>query len=201
MHVIRTISLSAATLLAVTALAGCGSDKATDTTSGAMASDNSAADNSASNDSTAVAAPAADTLVVDDSWVRATSGTEDPSMTAAFMVLDNNGENEVTITGATSPVTGMVQLHEMAMVEGKSVMQEIAGGITLAPGRGQILQPGGMHIMFMGLQDELAPGDEVELSLELSDGSTVAVVAPVKEFTEETEHYHAPGKSKKHKHE
>lgn len=137
--------------------------------------------------------PTTTQLVVEDPWVRATTGTEDPSMTAAFMVLDNEGAEEVTVTGASSPVAGMVQLHEMAMVDGSSVMRELPGGIVLAPGRGLLLQPGGTHVMLMDLTRELAPGDEVELVLELSDGSTVEVTAPVKEFTEEEGHYHSPG--------
>ena len=36
-------------------------------------------------------------------------------------------------------------------------------------------------------------GDEVDLSLVFSDGSTQDLVVPVKAFTEEEGHYHAPG--------
>lgn len=143
---------------------------------------------------------AADSVSVQGPWVRATSGTTDPTMTAAFMAIDNEGEETVTVVAASSPTTMKVELHEMAMVDGASVMQPIEGGIVLEPGRGQLLQPGGMHVMLMGLTEELAPGDEVELTLELNDGSTVEVTAPVKEFTEETEHYHAPGTDADHGH-
>lgn len=138
-------------------------------------------------------APAADSLVVEDPWVRGTDGAEDATMTAAFMVLDNEGDEELTLVGASTDVAKTVELHEMAMVDGASVMQEIDGGITLAPGKGQLLQPGGMHVMLMGLTGPLEAGTEVDLVLELSDGSTLDVTAPVKAFTEEEEHYHAPG--------
>src|SRR5690606_17835148 len=86
----------------------------------------------------------ASSVSVEDPWVRATSGTEDASMTAAFMGIDNAAQEEVTIVAASSSVTEMVELHEMAMVDGASVMQEIEGGIVLAPERGKLLQPGGM---------------------------------------------------------
>lgn len=184
MHVVRTARLSAATLLAVVAPAACGSEATT-----------------TPDEATNQAATTKSSVTVEDPWVRATTGTKDPSMSAAFMVLDNDGDQEVTVTGASSPVTDMVELHEMALVDGQSVMQEVQGGITLAPGRGQLLQPGGMHVMLMGLNEELAPGDEVDLTLELSDGSSIQVSAPVKEFTEETEHYHAPGTPTEHEHE
>ncbi len=139
-------------------------------------------------------------VVVSDAWVRATTDTEDPSMSAAFMTLKNKGEESVTLTGASSPVAKRAELHEMTMVDGDSVMQKVRGGIQIDPGAGQILMPGGRHVMLMGLSSELAPGDEVDLSLEFSDGSTQELTVPVKEFTEEEGHYHEPGTSE-HSHD
>jgi periplasmic copper chaperone A len=149
------------------ALTGCGSTTATAT------------------DDTADSA-----VVVSDAWVRATAGAEDPSKTGAFMALDNEGTEDVALTGASSPVAGMVELHEMAMVDGAMVMRKIDGGIEIEAGYGQVLMPGGNHVMLMGLTEELAPGDEVELVLEFSDGTSEQLTVPVKEFTEEEGHYH-----------
>ena len=136
------------------------------------------------------AAPDGPSVVVSDAWVRATVGTEDPSMTGAFMAIDNEGADDVSLTGASSPVAGMVELHEMAMVDGAMTMRKIAGGIELRAGYGQVLMPGGSHVMLMGLSEELAPGDEVDLVLEFSDGTSEELTVPVKEFTEEEGHYH-----------
>lgn len=141
----------------------------------------------------AAAAAAEDTgspVVVSDAWVRATTGADDPSMTGAFMAIDNEGEEDITLTGASSPVAKMTEIHEMAMVDGSMVMRKIEGGLDIAAGFGQVLMPGGNHVMLMGLTEELAPGDEVELVLEFSDGSTEELTVPVKEFTEEEGHYH-----------
>ena len=143
---------------------------------------------------------AADRIAVEDPWVRATTGTEDPTMTAAFMVIDNDSDTEVTITGAESEVAGTVELHEMASVDGEMVMREAQGGIVLAPRQGQVLQPGGLHVMLMDLRGDLAPGDEVALTLRLEDGSEVGLTAPVKAFVEEEGHYHEPGTPSDHSH-
>lgn len=75
-------------------------------------------------------------LVVSDAWVRATSDTEDPSMTGAFMAIDNEGEEDVSLTGASSPVAGKVELHEMAMVDGSMVMRRMEGGLEIEAGFG-----------------------------------------------------------------
>lgn len=138
----------------------------------------------------AQAAALESTVVVEDAWVRATAGTEDPSMTGAFMTLENQGEDAVTLAAASSPVAKMTELHEMAVVDGKTVMREVEGGLVIEPGTGRALMPGGNHVMLMGVSGELAPGDEVELTLDFSDGTTQELTLPVKEFTEEEPHYH-----------
>lgn len=143
---------------------------------------------------------AADRIAVEDPWVRATTGTEDPTMTAAFMVIDNDSDTEVTITGAESEVAGTVELHEMASVDGEMVMRQAQGGIVLAPRQGQVLQPGGLHVMLMDLRGDLAPGEEVALTLRLDDGSEFGLTAPVKAFVEEEGHYHEPGTPSDHSH-
>lgn len=136
---------------------------------------------------------AAASVEVSEAWVRATEGAKDTSMTAAFMVLDNTGSADIELVGASSEAAGRTELHEMAMQDGKSVMRKIEGGLELRAGSGQLLQPGGNHVMLMDVAEPLAPGDEVSVILEFSDGSTHEVNAPVKAFTEEEGHYHAPG--------
>ncbi len=160
-----------------TSLAACGDDSADQDTSSSAAS----------------AQRAADVVKVTDPWVRATEGAKDTSMTAAFMVLDNEGSEDVQLVGASAGIAGRTELHEMAMQDGKSVMQKIEGGLELRAGSGQLLQPGGNHVMLMDVAAPVAAGDEVEVVLEFSDGSTTSVQAPVKAFTEEKGHYHAPG--------
>lgn len=147
------------------------------------------ANETGSADTTAVAA-AGSPVVVSEAWVRATVGTDDPSMTGAFMAIDNEGEADVTLTGASSPVAKMVGIHEMAMVDGSMVMRRIEGGLEIEAGYGQVLMPGGNHVMLMGLGEDLEPGEEVSLTLEFSDGTTEELTVPVKEFTEEEGHYH-----------
>jgi copper(I)-binding protein len=129
-------------------------------------------------------------VIVEDAWVRATAGAKDTSMTAAFMSLTNPGPADIKLTSATSPVAGLVQLHEMAMTDGKMVMQEKTGGITVPAGSHAQLAPSGDHVMLMGLKHGLEPGDEVPLTLKFSDGSSHDLTVPVKAFTEEEEHYH-----------
>ena len=173
----RGRGLVAATALALglgTGLAACGEESV------------QAASNGADQEQSA-------TVTIGDPWVRATEGAEDTSMSAAFMTIDNEGADNVILTGASTPVAGTVEIHEMAMVDGASTMQAMTDGLEITAGRGKLLEPGGYHVMLMDLNSALEAGDEVELTLEFSDGSTKELVVPVKVFTEEEGHYHEPG--------
>lgn len=127
---------------------------------------------------------------ISDAWVRATTGSKDASMTGAFMQISNEGDSAVRLVGATSTVARMVQVHTMVMKDGKMVMQELEDGLEVESGSQVLLRPGGDHVMLMGLTESLAAGDEVTLTLEFSDGAERDLTVPVKEFTEEEDHYH-----------
>jgi copper(I)-binding protein len=73
----------------------------------------------------------------------------------------------------------------------KLLTATLAGGVTVPAASHTHLSPGGDHVMLMGLEQPLKPGDEVPISLRFSDGTTRDLTVPVKAFTEEEEHYHA----------
>lgn len=167
------LTVLVALVLAGTTLAGCGEDSEPEVAA-------------------PVAAKSSAEVTVADGWVRATAGTKDPSMTGAFMQIENGSDEQVTLTGASAEVAGMTELHQMVMKDGKMVMQPIEGGLEIPAGQTTVLQPGGNHVMLMRLEEELSPGDEVTVTLEFADGGSEELTLPVKEFTEEEPHYHAP---------
>lgn len=161
-----------AALMALTGLTACGEDDTPE----------------AAEEAPAATGPA---ITIEDGWVRATEGTEDTTMTAAFMDIENSSDAEIVLIGGSSDVAGMTQLHEMVMDDkGAMMMQEIDGGLPIEADGHAHLEPGGMHVMLMDLKKDLAPGDEVALTLEFDDGTTQELLLPVKAFTEEEPHYH-----------
>jgi copper(I)-binding protein len=124
-----------------------------------------------------------------DTWVKATAGAEDPSMTAAFGVLTNHTDKDLTIVSATNDVTDRTELHEMAMVDGAMVMRPITGGIPIPANGTTTLEPGGVHVMIMDAKAPITPGDDVHVTLTLSDGSTMLFHATAKEFAGANEAY------------
>lgn len=169
------VVLAAAALLA---LAGCGSTTETGSTN-AEASDSAAQSDGA-------------TLTLTDGWVKAAPS----GMTAMFGTLENESESDVTVTGGQSTAAGMVELHEVVTVDGESIMQPKESGFLVPAGGTYELAPGHDHIMLMNLPAPIEPGDQVEVTLDLSDGGTVTVSGPAKEFAAGNEDYQpSPGSS------
>ncbi len=123
----------------------------------------------------------ANSLTVTDAWIKAI----DSGMTATFGEVTNSSDHEITVVSAASPAAPMVELHEVV----GDVMRPVDGGFVIPAGGTLTLEPGGFHIMFMGVQSPIAAGDEVKVTLTLGDGSTLSFTAVAKDFTGANESY------------
>jgi copper(I)-binding protein len=128
-------------------------------------------------------APTAE-LSVRDPWVKAV----DSGMTAAFGTLVNNTDAQVTVVSATSSESPM-ELHEMAMQDGRMVMRPKAGGFVIPAHGTHVLDPGGDHLMLMKPAKAIQPGDQLSFTLTLGDGSQVPFSAVAKPFAGADESY------------
>lgn len=97
---------------------------------------------------------------------------------AAFMQLKNLAADDISLIAAKSQVAKNVELHTHIHDKGVMRMRQISE-ISLPAGQAVTLQPGGMHIMLIGLTQNLSAGENIKLSLEFSDGSKQALEVPV----------------------
>lgn len=166
----RSIAVIGAALLAAGALSACSSSE---------------------TPKESASSAAACALTVSDPWVKAT----DTEMTGAFGVVTNPGEQEVTITSATSPAAGMVEIHEVVDKDGQMVMQPKAGGLVVPAGGTAELKPGADHLMLMELPKPIEAGDEVEITAVCSTGGSVTWTSVAKPFEGGAESYVPKGGS------
>ncbi|MBZ0092467.1 MAG: copper chaperone PCu(A)C [Burkholderiales bacterium] len=127
--------------------------------------------------SAAWAGNAADSLAVQEPYVLAVP----PGVgnTAAYMVLKNPSAAQHTLTKASSPAARVTELHTHMHVNGMMEMRPVKQ-IDI-PAKGETsLQPGGLHVMLIGLKIPLKEGDAVPLTLTFEDGSSKRIDAPVK---------------------
>jgi copper(I)-binding protein len=119
----------------------------------------------------------AETIEVHDAYVRAVPPGQPNS--AAFMSITNKGSEDRALLAAQSNAAEVVELHTHLMEDGMMQMRRV-DQIDLPAGETVLLQPGGLHVMLIGLTEALAPGDMVELTLGFDQGGEQALSLPVK---------------------
>jgi len=97
---------------------------------------------------------------------------------AAFMVLDNRGKT-TALVGARTAACESVELHTHARVGGVMTMRPVER-IEIAAGERTVLEPGGLHLMFLGLARPLRAGEALELTLVFEDGSETTIPVDVR---------------------
>ena len=173
----KNITLATAVPLAlIIGLAGCGQSQSqaqgSATTESATAEANSEVDAAA--------------LSLDDAWVKAA----DDGMTSVFGTLKNNTDKDITLVEAKYPDADMVQLHETVEDDsGATTMREKKGGVAIPAGQSVTFEPGGDHIMLMGLTKPIKAGEEISVELVTADDQSIDVTAVAKEYSGAKENY------------
>ena len=119
----------------------------------------------------------ADNVTVKDAYVRAVPQGQPNS--AAFMTLVNNSAQDRALVNARSNISDVVELHTHTKENGMMKMRQVKK-IPVKAGSQTVLKPGGLHVMFIGLKQELKVGNNVELQLEFDDGFVINLSIPVK---------------------
>lgn len=111
-------------------------------------------------------------------WMR--SGLKDGN-SAAYMMLTNYTNQDVSLVGASSDVAAAVEVHLSSMSEDGTMKMEKQDAVVIPAGKALELKPGSYHIMFIGLMDDLMVGDEVTLTLHFDGYDDVILTVPVQD--------------------
>ncbi|MBN2387933.1 MAG: copper chaperone PCu(A)C [Anaerolineales bacterium] len=115
-------------------------------------------------------------LTVLDPWAR-------PGLTGGnggvFFVITNGGEAD-TLRAATSEVAEAVEIH-MTVMDG-DLMQMQPQESVLVPAGGRVdFQPGGLHVMLIGLKEDLGEADVFELVLTFEQAGEIVLQVEVRQ--------------------
>ena len=120
---------------------------------------------------------------------------------AAFMELRNTGSSDCHVTAARSDIAERVELHTHIEDEhGVMRMVEVEEGFVIPAGESHMLMRGGDHVMFLGLREGMHQGDEVAVTLVLTDGATLELMVPV-DMERMPDHGASHGHSHGHSHD
>jgi copper(I)-binding protein len=148
----------------------------------------------------------AQNVTVTDAWARAT--VQGQKATGAFMKI--TAKDNAKLVGASSPVAGVVEVHEMKMEKDIMKMAALPNGLDLPAGKAVELKPGGYHVMLMDLKAPLAKDTTIPLTLTVQDAKgmkstvelklLVGMQAPGMPSHDHSKHKHTEHKHGEHKH-
>ena len=131
---------------------------------------------------TAVAFPTfagdASNITIEDPYARVSSASAKSG--AAFMVIQNTGATDDRLIAAQSDVAKKTELHTHKQdANGVMQMMHVEEGFAVPAGGMHMLARGGDHVMLMGLNQSLAHGDVVSVTLIFEQAGDVTVDIPV----------------------
>ena len=116
-------------------------------------------------------------LEVSNAWARATPGKAETG--AAYLTIQSPTADR--LVSASTPVAKRAELHTMSM-EGMVMKMRPLAALDIPAGQAVTLNPGGMHIMLLGLKQPLHEGQSFPLTLTFEKAGprvvTVAVEKP-----------------------
>lgn len=127
---------------------------------------------------TAACGGGAQPVSVDDPWGRPSPTSAE---SAAFYLTLHGGSSDDVLTGASSDRCTMTELHETMMHDDTMSMEPVETGIAI-PAKGTVkLEPGGHHVMCMGVTDPLIVGESVDVVLTFASGTAMTVSVEIRE--------------------
>lgn len=102
------------------------------------------------------------------------------STSAVYLSIHNAGDQVDQLVAAESPA-GIAEIHE-TRIENDVMRMRPAGALDIAPGETLTLEPGGLHIMIMNLQESLQSGNVLPLRLIFASGASIDIEAFISEM-------------------
>ena len=123
------------------------------------------------------AAFAGDIMVMDP---YARSATKVSKSGAAFMTIMNHSATDDRLMAARSDIAKKVELHtHIKSDDGVMRMTHVEEGFNIPANGSHSLARGSDHVMFMGLANPMAQGDEFTLTLVFENAGEVEITVPV----------------------
>jgi len=128
-------------------------------------------------------------IQVTGAWVRAVNTQQATSMpgmpgmtdatSAVYLTIQNTGSQADRLVSVTSAVAQSVEIHQSQVQNNVASMQKLDN--LALPAKSTIqFQPGGYHLMLIGVKRNLNPGDKITVNLQFDKSAPILIEAEVR---------------------
>ncbi|HLT58711.1 MAG: copper chaperone PCu(A)C [Limnochordales bacterium] len=132
---------------------------------------------------TASAAGSLDEVTISGAWARPARAGEN---SAIYMTIANPGPGDVELVHVETDAAEIAEIHETVLevevVDGRFTQEmhmHHMHSLVVPAGETVRLQPGGLHLMLIGLKQDLEEGQTILVRLMAADGSERELTVPV----------------------
>ncbi|MEO0444358.1 MAG: copper chaperone PCu(A)C [Pseudomonadota bacterium] len=114
--------------------------------------------------------------------------------TAVYFEIVNTDEIDWVLIGGNTDIAENVEIHEHALIDGLTQMRKI-DSITIKKQSSLLFEPGGYHIMLIGLKKQLRSDEKINLSLQFQNREQEDLIVDIvdkiseKDLNHELHHY------------
>lgn len=101
------------------------------------------------------------------------------AVAGGFLSIKNGGSADDRLVSVSSPIADHVEIHEMSMQGEVMKMRPLKDGLPVKAGETVELQPGGFHLMFMGVKQPVRAGESVKATFTFEKAGAVDLDLPV----------------------
>lgn len=116
-------------------------------------------------------------IEVREAWARPAAQGENG---AIYFVIHNDMREADELTGISSDIAEAIEVHE-SMLDGDVMQMQQLESVPLPAGAEIAFEPGGLHVMLIGIKNDLKIGDRVEIILHFKNAEDVKLLIPVQE--------------------
>ena len=109
--------------------------------------------------------------------------------TAGYMTVHNPSDNDITLVAANSELAKIVEFHNHVMSDGIMKMVKL-DQVIIPAGQSLTFESGGLHLMFLGLNNKVSKKEMVSVSLKSAQGHSIKKDFVVKSVKEQHGHHH-----------
>ena len=121
-------------------------------------------------------------LQIENPWARAMpliqDGSATPTNSAVYLSIQNGGTEADRLLAGSTPAAAGVEIHRSLLVDDVMRMERL-DGLDVPPDSTVQLEPGGYHLMLLGLTGALEEGGELELTLSFQRSGDLVLRVPV----------------------
>ncbi len=101
------------------------------------------------------------------------------SMGAFYVTITNNGDEADVLLSVETDMADIVEVHDVEMDDGVMQMVPLHDGLEVPAGETIVFEPGGHHVMMIGITKSLLDGEDFTATLHFENAGEIEITVPI----------------------